>query len=508
MKKRLWNAAVLLLAALLIGCGAGETKLSGQTEEDMHLAETGGSDIASGEESGSDDQEGSPEESGTTSGEAGGASEKENGGASEEENGSAAKPGKPEEGADGSGSSSVKPGSTPEEENGGASKPKPGKPEEGADSSGSSSGEAGESSQPEDPLPVPQTKPGGTAEELLASLTLEEKVAQMFVVQPESLTGASRVTAAGQTTREAFDRIPVGGVIYMQSNLVSPEQVKTMLSNTQSYSMERLGIPAFLAVDEEGGTVARIGGRPEFGTPAIENMSEVGASGKLDRAREIGSVIGGYLSELGFNLDFAPVADVWSNPQNEVVRYRSFGSDPEMVSNMCQEVLTGLQGAGIYGTLKHFPGHGGTAGDTHAGYAYTDSTLEELLACELVPFQRGIDNGVKFLMVGHISAPNVTGDETPASLSRVLVTEVLRERMGYDGIVVTDALAMGAIAQNYSSGEAAVLSIQAGVDILLMPKDLEEAYEAVLSAVRNGTISEDRIDQSVLRILRVKLSLM
>ncbi len=504
MKKRLWNAAVLLLAVLLIGCGAGETKLSGQTEEDMHLAaeETGGSDIASGEESGSDDQDSSPEEAGTPSGGAESASEKENG--------SASKPGKPEAGADGSGSSSVKPGSTPEEENGGAAKP--GKPEAGADSSGSPSVEAGSTSQPEDPSPdpspAPQTKPGGTAEELLASLTLEEKVAQMFVVQPESLTGASHVTAAGQTTREAFDRIPVGGVIYMQSNLVSPEQVKTMLSNTQSYSMERLGIPAFLAVDEEGGTVARIGGRPEFGTPAIENMSEVGASGKLDRAREIGSVIGGYLSELGFNLDFAPVADVWSNPQNEVVRYRSFGSDPEMVSNMCQEVLTGLQGAGIYGTLKHFPGHGGTAGDTHAGYAYTDSTLEELLACELVPFQRGIDNGVKFLMVGHISAPNVTGDETPASLSRVLVTEVLRERMGYDGIVVTDALAMGAIAQNYSSGEAAVLSIQAGVDILLMPKDLEEAYEAVLTAVRNGTISEDRIDQSVLRILRVKLSLM
>ena len=433
MKKRLLSVSVLLLAALLIGCGTrAAEKLPGQSEE---------KNLETGEEN--------TGETGTSKG---------------------------------------------------------GDPENTAPAGGSET-ETQSGEQETETSATVEAETARAVEEALASLTLEEKVAQMFVVLPESLTGADNVTTAGQTTREAFAGIPVGGLIYMKKNLISPEQVKEMLSNTQSYSMERIGLPAFLAVDEEGGTVARIGGRREFGTPVIENMSEVGALGDLGRAKEIGVTIGGYLSELGFDLDFAPDADVWSNPQNEVVRYRSFGSDPEIVSDMSQAVLAGLQEYGVYGCLKHFPGHGGTEGDTHAGYACTDKTLEELLACDLVPFQRGIDNGVKFIMVRHISAPNVTGDETPASLSKVLVTEVLREQMGYDGIVITDALDMGAIAQNYSSGEAAVLSIQAGVDMLLMPKNFSEAYQGVLAAVEDGTISETRIDQSVERILRVKLGM-
>ena len=342
----------------------------------------------------------------------------------------------------------------------------------------------------------------------LQTMTLEEKVAQMFIVLPESLVeGVDPVIAAGDATRNAIDQIPVGGFVYLDSNLQSPEQVKTMLANVQSYSMERIGLPALLCVDEEGGTVARISGTGKFNVPAVENMSVIGQADDTNRAREIGASIGASLAELGFNVDFAPVADVLTNPENQVVKKRSFGTDPQVVSDMCQAVAEGLTESGIYATYKHFPGHGMTSADTHAGYAYSDKTLEELESCELIPFQKGIADGISFVMVGHISMPGITGDQEPASLSEHMITEVLRKKMGYDGIVITDAMNMGAIVHQYSSSEAAVKTIQTGTDLILMPADFRSAYEGVIEAVHNGEISQERIDQSVTRILSVKLQI-
>lgn len=345
-------------------------------------------------------------------------------------------------------------------------------------------------------------------EQYLEKMTLEEKVAQMFIVLPESLVeGVNPVVAAGEATKNALDQIPVGGVVYMDSNLESTQQVQTMLANVQSYSMERIGLPAFLCVDEEGGTVARISGSGKFQVPAIENMSVIGQANDTERAREAGATIGAALAELGFNVDFAPVADVLTNPENQVVKERSFGTDSQVVSDMCQAVTEGLAKSGIYATYKHFPGHGMTSADTHAGYAYSDKTLEEVEARELVPFQKGIDAGISFVMVGHISMPQITGDQVPASLSAYMITKVLREKMGYDGLVITDAMNMGAIVQQYSSAEAAVKTIQAGTDLILMPADFQSAYEGVIQAVQNGSISEERIDQSLTRILSVKLQI-
>ena len=186
---------------------------------------------------------------------------------------------------------------------------------------------------------------------------------------------------------------------------------------------------------------------------------------------------------------------------------RSFGTDAACVSNMMLEVADGLLDNGVIPCVKHFPGHGSTAGDTHQGLAYTDKTLEELMSCELVPFQTAVDNGLPMIMVSHISVPSVTGDDTPASLSHFLVTELLREQMGFDGIVITDGMGMGAIEDNYESGEAAVLAVQAGCDMLLITADFPEAYQAVLDAVEDGRISEQQIDASVKRILRIKYSL-
>lgn len=342
----------------------------------------------------------------------------------------------------------------------------------------------------------------GSMEEKLSQMSLEEKVAQMFVVLPDSFLGIDGVTAAGETMKNALEEIPVGGLIFMAPNLESEDQIKEMMENLQTYSMDRIGLPMFLCVDEEGGSVTRISGT--FDVPYIGDMCEIGAAGDVNAALETGQIMGKYLSEFGFNLDFAPDADVLSNPDNEVVRYRSFGADPQMVAEMSIAVVKGLGESNVYGCLKHFPGHGATQGDTHEGYAYTDKTLEELRQCELIPFEKGAKEGADFIMAGHISVPAVLGDDTPSSLSYTMITEVLREKFGYDGLVVTDAMNMGAIAQNYDSASAAVQAVLAGNDLVLMPESFTEAYMGVCRAVEEGQISEERIDESVRRILQVK----
>lgn len=342
---------------------------------------------------------------------------------------------------------------------------------------------------------------------VLDSMTLEEKVNQLFMITPEALTGVGTVIQAGDGTREALEEHPVGGLIYFAQNLKDPDQTRTMLENTQEYASARSGFPIFLSVDEEGGQVARVGSNPSFGVPEIGNMSEVGAGGDTQEAYETGSTIGAYLKDLGFNMDAAPDADVLTNPANEVVKYRSFGSDPELVSRMAAAELKGLNDQGIIGMYKHFPGHGGTTADSHEGYVYVEENLEELKSGALVPFQDGADNGLRVIMVSHIACPEVTGDNTPATLSRQLVTDLLREDMGFDGLVITDALNMGAITEQYSSGEAAVAALNAGVDMLLMPADFQAAYDGVMAALENGELTEERIDESVRRILEIKLGM-
>ena len=232
-------------------------------------------------------------------------------------------------------------------------------------------------------------------------------------------------------------------------------------------------------------------------------MEDIGATGDTSKAREAGAVIGGYLSGLGFQLDFAPDADINTNPENRVIGNRAFGSDPRTVSDMVSAFLDGLHAAGVSGCIKHFPGHGDPSGDTHEGLVVLDKSWEELQAEELIPF---IENFGKtdMVMVAHLTVPNVTDDGLPASLSRELITGKLRGELGYDGLIVTDALAMGAIAAQYSSAEAALLTFTAGSDILLMPHDYREAFEAIADAVRSGTVSEERLNESVLRILRWK----
>ena len=352
-----------------------------------------------------------------------------------------------------------------------------------------------------------QTKPTKTEEvqNIVDSMSLEEKVAQLFLVQPEAIVDIGTATAAGDATKQAINKTPVGGFVYFSDNLQSEQQVQDMLRNVQKYSEDRIGLPAFLSVDEEGGTVARVASTGRFDVTDVGDMAKIGASGDVQQAKQAGETIGSYLFELGFNLDFAPDADVLTNPENTVVKKRSFGSDPQVVSDMSLAVAQGLAQHQVYSVYKHFPGHGATAGDTHQGYAYTDKTLDELKQSELIPFENAIQNNAEFIMAAHISAPRVTGDDTPASLSKTMITDILRGQTGYDGIVVTDAMNMGAVTEQYTSAQAAVKALQAGADLVLMPENFQEAYQGVLDAVKDGTLTEQRIDESVTRIVTVKV---
>ena len=341
---------------------------------------------------------------------------------------------------------------------------------------------------------------------ILAGMTTQEKVAQLFFISPEALTGVNGVTVAGSATEEAYSAWPVGGIIYMEPNIQSWDQTSQMLESIQKISLNRTGLPLFLAVDEEGGRVCRVSGRLE-NIPYISDMSSVGSTGEPSQAYETGKMIGEYLNQLGFNVDFAPVADVLTNPANTVIGSRSFGAEPQLAADMVSQEVQGLREQGVCATLKHFPGHGNTGEDSHQGLAVSYKTLEELRSCEFLPFVSGISAGAEFIMAGHIAMPNITGNDVPASLSYMLLTEILRNDLGFDGIIITDALNMGAIVNAHDSGEAALLAFQAGADMILMPGDFYTAYSAILEAVESGIITEERLDTSLCRIMRLKLKL-
>jgi len=339
---------------------------------------------------------------------------------------------------------------------------------------------------------------------IINKMSLEEKVCQMFIVTPEALTGYGLVTAAGDASRDAFRSRPVGGLIYFDQNLEDASQTKSMLTNMQNYSKEFTGLPLFLCVDEEGGAVTRVAGKSGFNATDVGPMANIKSG---NEAYEAGSTVGGYLAALGFNVDFAPDADVITNPSNTVIGNRSFGTDPDIVTQYALRYSDGLHASGVLSTFKHFPGHGGTEADSHEGYAYTDRTKDQLMSAEMKPFAAAGSGKVDFVMVAHVSVPKVLGDSTPCTLSSTMITQILKGEMRYTGIVVTDAMNMGAISNTYSSATAAVEAIKAGVDMVLMPSDFGAAVSGVIEAVKSGEIPESRIDDALTRIVTVKLGL-
>lgn len=342
---------------------------------------------------------------------------------------------------------------------------------------------------------------------VVAGMTLEQKVAQMFIVTPDGLTGTNGATIVGNTTKSVYAAYPVGGLIYEKDNFQTKEQTKAMLEAMESLSMDTIALPIFLGVEEEGGKASMIASKSPIDVDNIDNMSEIGVSGDTTIAYEAGQKIGNYLYDLGFNMNFAPVADVLSNSDNSAMVNRSFGSDSAVVGSMVSGVLDGLAENNIIGVVKYFPGYGSTSGDGTEGTVSTEKTLEELKMSELVPFQLAIDADTGFVMVGHVSVPNITGSEIPSSLSEYMITQVLRNDMGFTGIVITDAMNKKAITNSYESADAAVTAVAAGADIVLMPEDFKEAYEGIIEAVRRGVISEERINTSLVRIVKAKLGM-
>ena len=340
---------------------------------------------------------------------------------------------------------------------------------------------------------------GELARSYFSEMPVEDKVAGLFMITPEALTGTSKATQAGEATQEALNQYAVGGLIYFGQNIVDKEQIMTMLSNTVTKSR----YPIFLAVDEEGGEVSRVA-NSKVEVTKVDDMATIGAGGDTAQAYEAGTNIGSYLKELGFNVDFAPVADVTTEGEASALGNRSFGSDPQLVGGMVSNVVNGIEGADVSSCLKHFPGLGSTSADTHEGRVELDKTLDELRASDFVPFQQGIEAGADFVMVSHVTAPALDEDSVPSSLSGKVITDILRGELGFEGVVITDALDMSSITEYYTPGEAAVMAVEAGADMLLMPEDFEEAYQAVLDAVQEGRISEERIDESLERIYRVK----
>lgn len=359
--------------------------------------------------------------------------------------------------------------------------------------------EAAASATPEPtPTPTPEPTPDPVqvkAEELLSGMTLREKLCQLMIVRPETLTGESPVTAAGETTRLALESYPVGGLIYSVDNLVTQEQTREMITNTQSYSE----IPLFISADEEGGNVGRL--MYKLGTTWVNDMYSYKDMGE-DTAYANAYTIGSDMVSCLFNTDFAPVADVWTNPENTVIGDRAYSDDFNQASELVAAAVRGFTDAGVVCCVKHFPGHGDTSTDTHEGAAVVDKSLDELRAGELLPFESGIEAGVDMVMVGHITVTAV--DDEPATISKAVITDLLREELGWDGVVITDSLDMGALA-GYDNGEVCVKFLEAGGDILLGVPDIEAALTALETAVTDGRLTESRIDESVMRILTLKI---
>ena len=359
--------------------------------------------------------------------------------------------------------------------------------------------------------------PTDEVEAQLQKMTLREKVGQLFYVRPECLDTtihfnqpgdvdassdditAIKLQAVNATMKGVNEKYPVGGVILYAHNIEDEAQLSAFIAQIRALN----GAP-LLCIDEEGGRVARIANNANFNVEKFESMEAIGATGDAQNAYHCANVIGTYLHRYGFDIDFAPVADVNTNPENIRIGNRAFSDDPQVAAPMVVNYLQGLKDAGITGCIKHFPGHGDTKADTHYGYAQSLKTWDEMLNCELITFKAGIQWGTQLIMTAHIAAPNVTGSDVPATMSPLILQDKLRGELGYQNLIITDAMEMGAITLQYTNAEAAVGTLQAGADIVLGPQNFVEAFDAVVKAVEDGVLTEQRIDQSVRRILRLK----
>ncbi len=326
----------------------------------------------------------------------------------------------------------------------------------------------------------------------IAEMPLEEKVAALFMVTPEQLTGVDVVTKAGNTTKEALTKYRVGGLVYTENNITGEDQLKELLKNTALID-ETL----FLAVNEEGGENSAVASK--LSVTEVPDMASVSGT---DGANKAGSDTGAYLAEYGFNLNLAPVADV-KILENSILGNRSFGTDAAQAGEMAAAYISGLTGMGVSACVKTFPGLGAVIESTADGMADTERSQSDMESAEFLAYQAAINAGSEFVMVGTMSAPGLTGDNTPCCLSQTVIG-LLRNNLGFDGIVITGALNEAAVKDYNTSAEAAEKALRAGADMIYLPENFKEAYEGLLQTAETDEALRSRIDEALLRIYRVK----
>ncbi len=334
--------------------------------------------------------------------------------------------------------------------------------------------------------------------ERLETMTIHEKVCQLFIIYPSAITGVKNVTEAGNMTENALLKYPVGGFLYNASNIESKEQFSRMLAGVKEFGK----IPLILTCDEEGGRVERL--MSGIGTTKIGPMYEYRSEG-VSKAFDNAFTIASDMYSVGMNMDFAPVADVWSNPKNTVIGDRAYSDSFAEAAELVASAVKGFHEGGVACTLKHFPGHGDTTADTHFDSAVVTKSLDDLRKEEFLPFKAGIEAGADAVMIGHLIVTDISDE--PAIFSKLLITDILRGELGFEGVVITDALEMKAISNSFTSADAALMSFKAGADILLCPEDFYGAQSAIEVAVLNGQIEESRLDESVTRILTLKYNM-
>lgn len=323
---------------------------------------------------------------------------------------------------------------------------------------------------------------------LLAILSLEEKAAQLCM------------PALGRDGLDMVEEVHPGGVILFGENIRDADQIRTLVEELQM----RSDLPLLIAIDHEGGVVDRLAHAPGVGATAMPAAAVVGRTGDPSLAYEIGRTMARELRGLGITVNLAPVADLRTNPTNSVIGTRSYGAEPSLVADMVVAMVRGLEEENVSATLKHFPGHGDSGDDTHFGPVMIGHDLQRLRAVELAPFAAGIDAGCDFVLTAHIAFPAITGTQDPATVSSLLIEGLLRGELGFDGVVITDSLAMRAIAGIGSPEEVAERAIAAGADMILQPVDPRATRDRIVEAVREGRLSPERLDLSVRRVLRVK----
>jgi beta-N-acetylhexosaminidase len=348
-------------------------------------------------------------------------------------------------------------------------------------------------------VPAPSsTLPSNLEDKVLTqikNMSINEKVGQLVLVGMDGLVNSEQ-------TKQLISTYHIGGFIFFKVNLKDTPQALTLFNSLKETNESVKGIPLLLSVDEEGGRVTRL---PDELKKFPAN-SVIGKMNNSEFSKQIGKIIGKELKDYGLNTDFAPVLDVFSNPKNTVIGDRSFGNNADVVSRLGIATMHGIQSNKVVSVVKHFPGHGDTMVDSHLGLPVVNYDLARLRQLELVPFTNAIKNGADAIMVAHLLIPKLDADH-PSSFSKAIISDLLRKNMGFSGVVFTDDMTMGAITQNYDIGQAAVLSILAGGDIVIVGHSFEQQIKvihALQKATSNGTISEPILNACVYRILKLK----